>query len=297
MADLEEMGYLSQPHTSAGRIPTDLGYRLYVDSLMDVAALTPAEVERIQARVGPRTGEVAELLRDVGTVLAALSPYVVVAMARSLHRTRFQRVEFVSIARDRVLVVLLAESGLVHHKVVPVREPMSQDDLDRAARRLTALLGRRTLLEARDVLVEEMAEDKAEYDRLLAEAIRLGTLALEEQGEASLYVAGVTQIADQPEFADVAKMKGLFSALEEKSKVVMILNECLKGKECRIFIGSEIPVQDIRELSVIAAPYGQADQILGVLAVMGPTRMDYGRSRALVQTTADLLSRALARSA
>jgi heat-inducible transcriptional repressor len=294
MADLEEMGYLTHPHTSAGRVPTDLGYRVYVDRLMDQTALTLEEVERIEQGVGPRTGEVADLLREVSGVLSALSPYVAVAMARGLHTTRFERVEFVSIARDRALVVLLAESGLVHHKVVPLREVMSQEQLDRAARQLTELLGHRTLPEVRAFLLRQLAEEQAQYDRLLAEAIRLGTTALEE-GEASLCVAGVTRMAEQPEFADIGRMKSLFSALEEKSKLVMLLNECLQGKECRIFIGSEIPLQDIRELSVIAAPYGHAQHVVGVLAVVGPTRMDYGRARVLVQTTAEALSRALSR--
>lgn len=292
MADLEEMGYLNQPHTSAGRVPTDRGYRMYVDALMARAALTADEVERIEQRVGPCTGEVADLLRDVSRLLSALSPYVAVAMARGLQEMRFRRVEFVAVGRDRALVVLLADTGLVHHKPVPLRQPMSQEDLDRAARRLTELLEHRTLQEARDFLLGQMAEEKAQYDTLLAEAIRLGSSALEEQG-ADLYVSGMTHIADQPEFADVGKMKSLFSAFEEKSKLVMILNACLTGEECRIFIGSEIPVQDIPELSVIAAPYRQGGRIQGVLAVLGPTRMDYGRARALVQTTASLVSRAL----
>ncbi len=293
MADLEEMGLLNQPHTSAGRVPTDRGYRMYVDTLMDQAALSPAEVERIEQQVGPLTAEVGDLLREVSRLLSGLSPYVAVAMARGVRETRFRRVEFVSIARDRALAVLLGDSGLVHHKVILLSQPMSSEDLERAARYLTELLEHRTLQEARDFLLSQMAEEKAQYDELVAQAIRLGTSALEEREEADVYVAGVTHIADQPEFADVAKMKSLFSAFEEKSKLVMILNECLTGEGCRIFIGSEIPVQDIRELSVIAAPYRRADCILGVLAVMGPTRMDYGRAQALVQTTASLLSRAL----
>ncbi|HTU03638.1 MAG TPA: heat-inducible transcriptional repressor HrcA [Candidatus Sulfotelmatobacter sp.] len=294
MADLEELGYLSQPHTSAGRVPTDRGYRLYVDTLMEPSALSPAEMERIERLVGPMTGETGELLRAVGKLLSALSPYVAVAMARRIHETRFRRVEFVSLAADRILVVLLAESGLVHHKTVLVDEPISQEQLDRIARYLTELLQKHTLKAAREQLLTEMAEEKAQYDRLLAQAIRVGTKALDGgEGEADIYVTGVARIADQPEFAEVSRMKALFAAFEEKSKLVMILNECLTGEESKIFIGSELPVQDIGELSVIASPYRQADEILGVLGMVGPTRMDYGRTQALVQTTAHLLSRIL----
>jgi heat-inducible transcriptional repressor len=142
-----------------------------------------------------------------------------------------------------------------------------------------------------------MAEEKAQYDRMLARAIRLGAKALEGEPEADVYVVGAARIADQPEFADVTKMKALFAAFEEKSKLVKILNQCLTEADFKIFIGSEIPVREIQGLSVIAAPYRRGDRLLGVLGVLGPTRMDYGRALALVETTARLLSRALTKRA
>jgi heat-inducible transcriptional repressor len=297
MSDLEESGYVAQPHTSAGRVPTDKGYRLYVDSLMDRTPLSREEVERIEQRVGPSAAEVDDLLREAGKLLFALSPYVVVALAPRLQDSRFQRVEFVSLARDRVLVILLADSGLVHHKTIMVEEAVTQDDLDRMARYLSDLLKGRTLHEVRDLLVAQMAEEKALYDRLLAQALRLGAQALAGDTEADVYVAGAARIADQPEFADIQRMKSLYTAFEEKSKLVILLSECLRGGGCRVFIGSEIPVQDIQDLSVVASPYRRQGQILGVLGVLGPTRMDYGRTVALVETTANLLSRSLSEQA
>ncbi len=297
MSDLEESGYVAQPHTSAGRVPTDKGYRLYVDSLMDRTPLSREEVERIEQRVGPSAAEMDDLLREAGKLLFALSPYVAIALAPRLQDSRFQRVEFVSLARDRVLVILLADSGLVHHKTIVVEEAFTQDDLDRMARYLSDLLKGRTLHEVRDLLVSQMAEEKALYDRLLAQALRLGAQALAGEAEADVYVAGAARIADQPEFADIQKMKSLYTAFEEKSKLVMLLSECLQGGGCRVFIGSEIPVQDIQDLSVVASPYRRQGQILGVLGVLGPTRMDYGRTVALVETTANLLTRSLSEQA
>ena len=297
MSDLEESGYVAQPHTSAGRVPTDKGYRLYVDSLMDRTPLSREEVERIEQRVGPSAAEMDDLLREAGKLLFALSPYVAITLAPRLQDSRFQRVEFVSLARDRVLVILLADSGLVHHKTIVVEEAFTQDDLDRMARYLSDLLKGRTLHEVRDLLVSQMAEEKALYDRLLAQALRLGAQALAGEAEADVYVAGAARIADQPEFADIQKMKSLYTAFEEKSKLVMLLSECLQGGGCRVFIGSEIPVQDIQDLSVVASPYRRQGQILGVLGVLGPTRMDYGRTVALVETTANLLTRSLSEQA
>jgi heat-inducible transcriptional repressor len=297
MADLEELGYVAQPHTSAGRIPTDRGYRFYVDALMDRPQLSQAEVQRIVQHVAPSAGEVEELLREAGRLLSVLSPYVAVVLAPRLQESQFRRVEFVSLARDRVLAILMADGDLLHHKVVPVDEAMTQEELDRIARHLTDLLQGRSLQEVRDLLLLQMAEEKAQYDRMLARAIRLGAMALEADPEADVYVVGAARIADQPEFADVAKMKALFAAFEEKSKLVKILNQCLTEADFKIFIGSEIPVREIQGLSVIAAPYRRGDRLLGVLGVLGPTRMDYGRALALVETTARLLSRALTKRA
>jgi len=297
MADLEELGYLAQPHTSAGRIPTDRGYRFYVDALMDRPQLSRAEVQRIEQHVGPSTGEVEGMLREAGKLLSALSPYVAVVLAPRIQESQFRRVEFVPLARDQVLVILLADAELVHHKVVAVDEAMTQDELDRIARYLTDLLQGHSLREVRDLLLIQMAEEKAQYDRMLARALRFGARALEAEPEGDVYVAGAAHIADQPEFADIAKMKALFAAFEEKSKLVKILNECLTGEDFKIFIGSEIPEREIQGLSVIAAPYRRGDRVLGVLGVLGPTRMDYGRAVALVETTARLLSRALTKRA
>ncbi len=297
MSDLEELGFVVQPHTSAGRVPTDKGYRFYVDSLMDRTPLSQEELERIEQQVRPSAPEADELSREVGRLLSALSPYVAITLFPRLQESRFQRAEFVSLARERVLVILLADTGLVHHKTIIMEEAVSQDELDRMARYLSELLKGRTLPEVRDLLVAQMAEEKAQYDRMLAQALRLGAQALAGEAEAEVYVAGASRIADQPEFADVQRMKSLFAAFEEKSKLVLLLSECLRGEGCRIFIGSEIPVEDIRDLSVVASPFGLQGKVRGVLSVLGPTRMDYGRAVALVETTARLLSQSLSEHA
>jgi heat-inducible transcriptional repressor len=293
MADLEELGYVAQPHTSAGRVPTDRGYRLYVDTLMDRPELSRAEVQQIELQVGPSTGELEEMLRESGRLLSALSSYVAVVLAPRLDESQFRRVEFVSLTREQVLVILLADTDSVYHKVVTVDEAMTQAELERIARYLNDLLQGRSLREVRDLLLIQMAEEKAQYDRMLARALRLGAKALEAEPEADVYVAGAAHIADQPEFADVATMKALFAAFEEKSKLVNILNNCLTQEAFKIFIGSELPVRGIQGLSVIAAPYRKGDRVLGVLGVLGPTRMEYGRALALVETTARFLSRAI----
>ncbi len=297
MADLEDSGYVTQTHTSSGRVPTDKGYRLYVDSLMDRGALTAAEVEKIEQHVGPPATEMDDLLKEVGKLLSVLSPYVAVALAPGLNESHFERVEFVSLAPKRVLVILLTDSGLVHHKHVLIEEPIKQEDLDRIGRFLCDLLKGRTLREMRDVLLSHMADEKAQYDRMLNQAIQLGRQVLDMDAEANVFVAGAAHIADQPEFADVQKMKGLYQAFEDKSKLVWLLSECIRDNACRVVIGREIPIQEIQDLSVVAAPYRRGGQIVGVVGVLGPTRMEYGHTVALVETTATMLSRSLSEHA
>jgi heat-inducible transcriptional repressor len=260
---------------------------------MERATLSQEEVDRIEQQIVPSTADPGDLLKETGRLLADLSPYIAVTLAARFQTTYFQRVELVSLGRDRVLVILLADSGLVHHKAVAVHEALSQEELDRGARFLTGLMRGKTVTEVRDLLIAQMAEEKAQYDRMLAEAMRLGAQALEGEADAEVGVAGAAHMVDQPEFADVAKMKALFATFEEKSNLVQILNDCLRGEGCRIFIGRELSFNDLQDLSLIASPYRRKEQVLGVVGVMGPTRMDYGRALALVETTAALLSRTL----
>lgn len=296
MADLEDMGYLAQPHTSAGRIPTDRGYRLYVDSLMEPQRLSRADAQRIEQRVMDSRGELEELMRETSKLLSALTPYVGIVLAPRFAEHTFGRVEFVHLHGERILVVLVAESGLVSHKVVGIDEVLEQEELNRIARVLNDLLGGLTLRQVRSYLGTKMAEEKALYDRLLARALKLGAAALEAEPEGEVYVGGAANIVNQPEFADVEKMRAMFAAFEEQSKLVKILDACLTGDEFKIIIGSEGAVRELQGLSVIASPYRRGDQVLGAIGVLGPTRMHYARMVPLVEHTARLISRLLTES-
>jgi heat-inducible transcriptional repressor len=293
MADLEELGYLAQPHTSAGRIPTDQGYRFYVDTLMDPARLTPEEEGLIAARFTPALGEVEGLMRETSQVLGALSRCAGIAIAPRFDQLQVKRLEFVSLAADRVLLILAATSGVVHHKVVAVDEPLSQDELNRIARYLNELLHGLTLREVRQVLVAKMAEEKALYDQLLRRALQLGRKTVEGEPLADIYIGGTTHIMEQPEFADAEKMRAIFAAFEEKSRLVRILDRCLTDAGLTVIIGRELGEVGLQEFSVVASPYFQRGAPVGVLAVVGPTRMPYEKVVSLVDYTARLVSRLL----
>jgi heat-inducible transcriptional repressor len=293
MADLEELGYLAQPHTSAGRVPTDMGYRFYVDSLMDRRPLTRAQESMIERRFGIARGEVEELMREATQLLSGLSRSVGVVLAPRVDQWTVKRIEFVQVSAERVLVILVAASGQVHHRVITLDEVIPQEELNKIARLLNSMVEGMSLSRVRQLLVKKMAEEKAMYDALLRRALTLGQKSLGEEKEGEVYIGGTANIMHQPEFADVEKMRSIFTAFEEKSKLVKILDRCLSQQGLTIIIGSENVVREWQPLSVVTAPYCCGEHLLGTLGVIGPTRMDYGKIIPLVDFTARLLSQSL----
>jgi len=290
MADLEELGYLAQPHTSAGRIPTDLGYRYYVDSLMDRRRLSRAEESMIEKRFRPARGEVEELMRETTRVLSSLSRSVGVVLAPRWDHLAVKRIEFVQLSGGRILVILIAKSSQVQHKVVTIDETIPKEELNRIARLLNELLEGLTLSQVRQLLVKKMSEEKALYDELLRKALTLSQKSL-EAGE--VYIGGTTNIMGQPEFADIEKMRAIFAAFEEQSKLVKILDQCLAHEGLTITIGFENAILELQGMSLVTAPYWCGDELLGALGVIGPTRMEYSKIIPLVDFTAKLVSRYL----
>jgi heat-inducible transcriptional repressor len=296
MADLEEIGYLSQPHTSAGRIPTDLGYRFYVDSLMARPRLSRVEESRIEKGISPNWGQAGELMQETSRLLSHLSRYTAVVLAPKLGQNTWRRVDFVHLSRERILVVLVADSGLVQQKVIMIDEVIEQPELDRISRYLNTLLGGVTLREVRSRIVSRMAEERDEFNQMMRRALELSSKTMEGE-EGQVYIGGAANIAHQPEFADVRKMKQVFSAFEEKSKLVKILDQCLSQGGLRIVIGGESEIRELRDLSLITSPYKSGDHVLGVLGIVGPKRMAYERMVALVDFTARLMSKILTEAA
>lgn len=295
MADLEELGFLAQPHISAGRIPTDKAYRYLVDSLTAPRPLSRADATRIEGRVRPAAGEVEDLLRETSRALSLLSHHMGVVLAPRPEQTTFRGVECIRLAPNRVLVVLVAESGLVHNRIIHLDEAFAQEELDRISRLLTEMVSGLTLAQARDVLVARMREEKALYDRLLQRGLALAqkTFEAEAGAQAEVYIGGAANIMREPEFADVEKMKAIFVAFEEQSKLVKILDACLAGEAVTVIIGKEHQVREMQGFSLVTSPYRSGERILGTLGVIGPTRMEYAKVISLVDYTARLISRLL----
>jgi heat-inducible transcriptional repressor len=293
MADLEEMGYLSQPHASAGRVPSDKAYRYYVDGLMGTTQLARPEALRIQRQMaGPRT-EIDDLMESTSAQLSALSHYAAVILAPPLQHTRLERVDLIPVAGDRALVSLATETGWGMSRILTLEEPVPATELREVARVLTERFGGLTFQEVRGRLGDGGAPpDPDRVARVVASVARKVFGALWDR---NIYIGGTMNILEQPEFADIQAMKLILRTFEEKRQLIELLSTRAEQQGVQVVIGSEMPFQEMQETSLVAACYKYRDRVLGVLGVVGPRRMPYAKIVPLVEYTARLVSRRVSR--
>ncbi len=293
MADLEDKGYLRQPHASSGRIPTDLGYRFYVEEVVSGrAAPGPGDVSGALGRA--RTdGGVTGLVREASRLLSTLTRNAGVVLGPVLGDDRCRRLEFRRVGERRVLAIVLAGSGLVRTRLLEMEEDWRQDELDAMARLWNERFADRPLREVRDELRVVLAAERAELGSLLVQALELGRLALAGDPEAeSLHLEGAANLLDAPEFASPGKMRALLRAIEEKGRLCRLLDGCLGAGGLQVLIGGELP-DELRELGLVTAPFGCDGRVVGVVGVIGPMRMAYERVIPAVSGTAVSLSELL----
>jgi heat-inducible transcriptional repressor len=292
MADLERLGYLDHAHTSAGRIPTDEGYRVYVDSLERRPQLPARDAATIDAVV--RDSESPDrVLEGASRLLSRLSRHVGFVLAPDLSRTSFLRIDLVRLAPLRILVVMVSLAGIVTNKVVDVEEDMTQDALQQCANYLNAHFQGMQLVEIRKRLLDLMRQEKALYDSLLKAVVSVGREAFSaEEGEGNLYLDGTGNILEGVSFEDLDRMRSLFRTFEEKSRLVKILNGCIAGTGVRVVIGHENPHPDLSQMALVATPCPIGGETGWGVGVMGSTRMEYARIMALVDYVAQAVQHA-----
>jgi heat-inducible transcriptional repressor len=292
MASLEERGYLKQPHTSAGRVPTAKAYRAYVDGLTR-PSLGPEQVLEIERALVDAGGEVRLLLEAASRQLSRLSRQVGIVLAPEIRRILVEHVEFVRLDDRRIVAILVGRSGWVHHRILPVEESMSQPELDRMGRYLSHEFGGRSLPEMRELLERKLSEERARYDAWLRNSLRLADRALAplEATESGLIVDGASNLLEVPELAAPDRMRGVMRALEEKTLLVELLGRVLDGEGVQVVIGEEDPTWDLDQCSLVASTYGAGGRVMGTVGIVGPTRMEYARAIALVDTLARVLTR------
>ncbi len=293
MADLEALGFLAKPHASSGRVPTEQGYRLYVDTLLKVRPPAPAERERIERVAQEATQDLDATLGGTVQLLHSLSHHAGVVTTPRPVADPIRQIEFVRLRENRLLVVFVSDAGLVTNKLLTLETALEPGELEQAQNYLNEKLRDTPVGGLRERILAEMREDQTALHQLVQKALELAELAFSGQ-DASLLVDGEASFLEAPEFADVQKARQLLKAFAEKDRILHLLERVLRAREVRIFIGAESEFAAVPDVSVVAAPYGRGDRVLGSLAVIGPTRMNYARVIPLVDLTAREISRALA---
>ncbi len=294
MADLEEMGYLGQPHVSAGRIPTPKGMRFYINSIMEVAELDlGSQVRMRRALAAQPSQEIKDVLQAAGRALSGISRQAAVVAVAPPEADVFRHVDLVHLRAGLVLVVFVSRDGGVQNRVVEADEDLNQDDLDKFSRYLNELLADLTLSQVKERLTREMALEKTRFDLVLSRALRLAQTALPGRGGGEVFVEGQVNLIQAPEFTDVARLRQIFQAFEEKSTLLRLLEKTMAAPGVQIYIDDEGEVDGLEGLTAVTASYGGQDQPSGALGVIGPTRMDYSQVIPIVDFTARLVGRIL----
>ena len=294
MQDLEYLGLLGSPHASAGRVPTQLGLRMFVDGLLEVAELKAEDRDRIDATLGDTGGDVGTMLDRVGSALSGLTLGASLVLAPK-HEAPIRHIEFVSLAPDRALVVLVLTDGHVENRVFTPPLGQTPASMREAANFLNAMAAGTTLAELRTRMTSEIEVRRREIDSLARDLVESGLAVWEDKGERweRLIVRGQANLlSDQGPSADLERIRSLFDDLERKRDIAEFLDLTEEGEGVRIFIGSENKLFSLSGSSLVVSPYMNADRkIIGAVGVIGPTRLNYGRIVPIVDYTAQLVGR------
>ena len=297
MADLEEMGYLHQPHASAGRVPTDKAYRFYVDYLLKRRDLSPRDRSMIDRDL--RLDDSPEhLMARTSQVLSRVSKNLGIVVSPPISRVALKHIHFIGLTDKRILVILVSRSGIVQNRVIHYGENISQTELDQAARYIVDNFRDRTLSEIRTLILTMIQKEQALYDRFMQRVIALSTQAFsdpEDELDSEVYLDGASNLIKTPEFSDINRMKLLFETIELKSRLAALISRCIEGdtQEVRITIGAENALPGIEDCTLITSRYAVDEKTHGSLGILGPTRMEYARAISLVDYVARLFGRVL----
>jgi len=295
MADLTDSGFLTQPHTSAGRVPTDRAYRLYINELMRHRKIAVDVRERVDSDLTLAGGDVPRLFQAASRLLSRLSGEVGFVVAPDALHTVVDGLRFLPVAPGKILVVQMSGPEVFSH-VIQTEAEYSVRELEAMSERITREFCGRTLFEVRRRLLEAMAEEKAAADRMLGRALSLGQRALEgTENQEQIYVDGTSQLLDKPEFADVDSLKKVFRAFEEKARLLDLMTRYLDSKTACVVLGSEEPVTSDLRLSAVLTSYGAGEALAGTLGVIGPARREYPRVIPVVELLGKALSERLER--
>lgn len=299
MADLEDLGLVASPHTSAGRVPTVSGYRLFVDSLLSLKPLDKSMLRQVQQLLDTRGGAPTGLVDSASRLLSNLTHLAGVVTVPKHNQIKIRQIEFVQLSDVRVLTVIVTASGEVYNRIIETSRVFSRSELEQLSNYVTSHYAGNDLGAIRRLVLREMQETKRNLDALMVQALEVASAAFgvndpEAEDSGDFVVAGQTNLMDFDELAQMDSLRSLFDAFTEKQELLHLLDRSLEADGVQIFIGEESGYSTLKDCSVITAPYEIDSDVVGVLGVIGPTRIAYDRVIPIVDITAKLLGSALA---
>ena len=295
MSDLEDLGLLSAPHTSAGRIPTAQGYRVFVDSLLELKPLDAPQIEQLRCEL-PAQAATQDLLSGVSSLLSEVTRFVGIVTVPTREEFPFRHIDFVALEGKRLLVILVFADNEVQNRVVNTQRAYSPSELEQIANFLNEDYSGLRMVEIRQRLQREMNETSHRLHQLMVAAADVTQQAFPQQTRQDMLVAGQINLMGSQGLADMDRLRELFEAFQRKRDLLVLLESCALAEGVRLFIGEESGFPALDGCSVVTAPYGVEGRILGVLGVIGPTRMAYQRVIPVVQATAQILTNTLNRA-
>jgi heat-inducible transcriptional repressor len=294
VADLERLGLVHSPHTSAGRVPTERGYRLFLDNLVTIKPLHSKEVRKLADTLDPEA-ETSQLVGQASSLLSGLTQMAGVVMMPFQKKAAIRQIEFLPLSDQRVLAILVFNERDVQNRVIHTSRSYSMAELERIANYLNQQFIGRDIHAVRKQLLDEMQGTRERMDRLMHSAIEMAQQVFSgtENSAHDFVMAGETNLMSYEEMADVVRLRQLFEAFSEKQGILDLLDKSLQAKGVQIFVGQESGYQVLDQCSVVTATYSANDEVLGVLGVIGPTRMAYDRIIPVVDVTAKLLGSVL----
>ena len=292
MADLEEGGYLEQPHTSAGRVPSEKGYRYYVDALMSMQQLKDREVDLIYHELERHHHEIEILIHQTSKILTQMTKYPSMVLGPQIKTAVFRHIQLIKLSENTILVLIVTDTGYVENKIIELENGITDVELDRLSSLLNHKLRGMNLKDIKSSIIREIRTEMVFQDEFFNEAIKILIKSITAHSQERVFLDGTTKILEQPEFANVIKFKPLLKVLEEEENLYrLLINNLQRG--AKVKIGSENEGFGIQDCSVVTAGYEIFGRTVGVIGVLGPTRMEYGKVLPIVEYTAGILSELL----
>ena len=293
MSDLEELGFIASPYRSSGRVPTSKGYRFFIDSLLKLQPLEENEVERIKKRVNPNESNSRELAISVSNTLSAITKLAGIVTIPKQQVVRLKEIDFIQLSEKRILAIIVMNETEVENRILQMKREYSKDELKQASNYLNANYKGRSLSYIKKHLINELIQTKESVNSLMSDLIDIADKVLDFDESDEYIVAGQRRLMDFHELSDIKKLRQLFDAFREKQQLLQLLDKSMSTDGIQIFIGEESGYQMFDNCTLITSPYTTEEGAIGVLGVIGPTRIAYQKVIPIVDITAKLLGKSL----